>query len=53
MISLDGYIEDSGKNIEWHRWNAEMDQYMGDFFKTVDTIIMGRKTYELMVSYWP
>ncbi len=41
------------KNIEWHRWNAEMDQYMGDFFQTVDTIIMGRKTYELMVSYWP
>jgi dihydrofolate reductase len=53
MVSLDGYIEDSEKNIEWHRWNTEMDQYMGDFFKTVDTIIMGRKTYELMVSYWP
>lgn len=53
MVSLDGYIEDSEKNIEWHRWDKEMDQYMGDFFKTVDTIIMGRKTYELMVSYWP
>ena len=53
MVSLDGFIEDPEKNIEWHHWNAEMDQYMGDFFETVDTIIMGRKTYELMVSYWP
>ena len=53
MVSLDGFIEDTEKNIEWHNWNAEMDQYMGDFFQTVDTIIMGRRTYELMVEYWP
>ena len=53
MVSLDGYIEDAENNIEWHKWNAEMDQYMGNFFQTVDTIIMGRKTYELMVKYWP
>ena len=53
MVSLDGFIEDTEKNIEWHNWNTEMDQYMGDFFQTVDTIIMGRRTYELMFSYWP
>ena len=53
MVSLDGFIEDTEKNIEWHNWNAEMDQYMGDFFQTVDTIIMGRRTYELMVEFWP
>ena len=53
MVSLDGFIEDTEKNIEWHNWNTEMDQYMGDFFQTVDTIIMGRRTYELMVEYWP
>lgn len=53
MVSVDGFIEDAEQNIEWHKWNAEMDQYMGDFFKSLDTMIMGRKTYELMADYWP
>ena len=53
MVSLDGYIETTEKDISWHNWNAEMDDYMTDFFQNIDTIILGRKAYELMASYWP
>ena len=53
LVSVDGFIESRQKDLEWHHWNDEMDQYMGDFFESVDTIIMGRKTYELMADYWP
>lgn len=53
MVSLDGYIEGINNDINWHVWDAEMADYMMDFFQTVDTFIYGRKSYELMLSYWP
>jgi dihydrofolate reductase len=53
MVSLDGYIESSNPEEYWHNWNEEMSAYMMDFFKTVDTFIYGRKSYEDMIAYWP
>ncbi|MBW8244004.1 dihydrofolate reductase family protein [Muricauda oceani] len=53
LISVDGYIEGMDNDIEWHVWNDEMQTYMMDFMETVDTFIYGRKSYELMLDYWP
>ncbi|WP_108244504.1 dihydrofolate reductase family protein [Muricauda brasiliensis] len=53
LMSLDGYIEGVNNNIDWHVWNDEMQAYMMEFLKTVDTFIYGRKSYELMLDYWP
>ena len=53
MVSLDGYIESRNPDEYWHNWNDEMNVYMMDFFKTVDTFIYGRISYEAMVAYWP
>lgn len=53
MVSLDGYIEGSEKEIDWHVWNEEMSGYMIDFFASVDTLLFGRVTYELMADFWP
>jgi len=53
MLSLDGYTEAPGHDINWHVWDDEMENYMISFFNTVDTIILGRKSYELMLGYWP
>jgi dihydrofolate reductase len=53
MMSLDGYIEARDPGYFWHNWNPEMDDYMMDFFTTVDTFIYGRKSYEDMLNYWP
>lgn len=53
MVSLDGYIEAPGRDIYWHVWDDEMNGFMGDFFNRVDTLLFGRNTYELMLSYWP
>lgn len=30
-----------------------MEEYMINFFDTIDTLLFGRVTYELMLSYWP
>ena len=32
---------------------ADILQYFGDLMRDVDLIVYGRKTYELMVPYWP
>src|SRR5690554_3897094 len=53
VVSLDGYIEDSNASIDWHVWSEEMDRHMIGFFDQIDTIIFGRKTYELMADFWP
>src|SRR5690349_18800531 len=53
MVSLDGYIEGRNKDIDWHVWDKNMDDYMSDFFKSIDRIILGRVAYQLMANYWP
>jgi dihydrofolate reductase len=53
MVSVDGFIEGQDPEYNWHNWDDEMAAYMMDFFKTVDTFIYGRKSYEAMIAYWP
>jgi len=53
MVSLDGFIEGANKELDWHVWDEEMNRFMGRFFDQIDTILLGRKTYELLVGYWP
>lgn len=53
MVSVDGFIEGEDPEYNWHNWDGEMAAYMMAFFKTVDTFIYGRKSYEAMIAYWP
>jgi dihydrofolate reductase len=54
MTSLDGYMEGPNKELDWHVWDEEMEKHMFRFLNhQVDTILLGRKSYELFVEYWP
>jgi dihydrofolate reductase len=53
MISIDGYFEGSNKEIDWHNVDPEFNKYAGEFLNTIDTLVFGRVTYELMAKYWP
>ncbi len=61
FITLDGVIEAPGGNETAHPhggWqtayrNAEAGQYKADELAAVDTLLMGRKTYDQFVGYWP
>lgn len=53
MITLDGYFAGPNGELDWFFWNEEMAKYAIDLISTVDTILFGRVTYELMASYWP
>ena len=47
-VSLDGFIERPNGEIDW--CFTDQDYGMKDFFKQIDTLFMGRKTYELMLT---
>jgi dihydrofolate reductase len=52
-VSLDGFIEGPNREIDWFVWDEEMAKYAIDLLDSMDTILFGRVTYELMASYWP
>lgn len=58
-VSLDGYIADADHGVKWLETldNPDNSDYgYGDFISGVDTIIMGRKSYETVRSFdmeWP
>lgn len=47
-VSLDGYIE--GPNGEYDWCFTDQDYGMSDFFKRIDSVFMGRKSWELSKS---
>ncbi|MBI3341592.1 dihydrofolate reductase [Candidatus Curtissbacteria bacterium] len=53
MISLDGYFEGPKHDLSWHNVDAEFNKYAIAQTKKVDTLLFGRRTYELMRDYWP
>lgn len=57
--SIDGYIADENDNIDWLTQYPNpdgVDYGYNDFFKTIDKVIIGRTTYEEILSFgieWP
>ncbi|WP_254532833.1 dihydrofolate reductase family protein [Natrinema gelatinilyticum] len=52
-VTLDGCYTDPDGEIDWFVWNDETEQYSREQIETIDTILFGRVTYELMADYWP
>jgi dihydrofolate reductase len=57
-VSLDGYVTDKRGALDFFtditpEKNTYSDADQLKFLETVDTIILGRKTYELFVDFWP
>lgn len=51
--SLDGYIADSHGNIDWldqTSTNDDIDTSYDDFYSKVDTVVMGRNTYDQVTT---
>lgn len=45
--SLDNYIARKDDAVDWLLWGEEAASFMKEFWKTIDTVLMGRKTYEV------
>ena len=54
MVTLDGFFEGPNGEIDWHNAdNEEFNDFAIEQMSTMDTIVFGRKTYQLMASFWP
>ena len=51
MVSLDGFIEGPNRNLDWHIIDEELHTFINDQQSEIDTYLLGRRMYEVMV-YW-
>lgn len=49
-VSLDGFLAGADGAIDWLHFSKDVQDVMTKFWKDVDTILMGRKTYDFAVS---
>lgn len=45
--TLDNYSARKDDAVDWLMWSDEVGKIIADYFKTFDTIVMGRRTYEV------
>src|SRR5262245_59442835 len=48
--SLDNFIARKDHAVDWGRWGEEVASAAAEFLKTIDTVVMGRKTYEVALK---
>ncbi len=55
FVTLDGYMVGPNEDISWvmNNFPEEMAKYAGDLMSSMDTILLGRVTYQIMSEHWP
>ncbi|MBV8253083.1 MAG: dihydrofolate reductase [Chitinophaga sp.] len=52
-VSLDGYVASSNGEMKWIHLDDEIFDYVHQRIAQTNTALYGRRTWELMESYWP
>lgn len=53
-VSLDGFIEGPQRELDWFEdGDAEFERYCVEMIDSVGLALYGRRSYELMLQYWP
>ena len=45
--SLDNYLARTDHAVDWLMWDDEVAAVTANYWKSIDTVLMGRKTYEV------
>ncbi|MFC4586713.1 dihydrofolate reductase family protein [Sphaerisporangium corydalis] len=55
FVTVDGFIEGPDQEMDWNIGNFDeaMEEYADEQIEGVDTLLLGRRTYEVFVGYWP
>ena len=49
-VSLDGFLAGAGDSIDWLHYSKDAQQIIADYWKGIDTVLWGRKTYDVSVA---
>ena len=53
-VTLDGYFTDANGDMSWaHKNDPEWNAFVSENAEGGGTLLFGRKTYEMMASFWP
>ncbi|MBV9040285.1 MAG: dihydrofolate reductase family protein [Acidimicrobiia bacterium] len=52
-LSLDGFFEAPDGDISWGLIDDEVHSDVNHYLRPIGAYLQGRKTYEVMVDYWP
>ena len=52
-VTADGYFAGPDGNLEWVVQEQELDKTAAEKLPGADTILFGRRTYELFEAFWP
>lgn len=52
-VTADGYFAGLDGNLDWVVPDEEIDSEAGEAIGEVDTILFGRRTYEMFEGFWP
>jgi dihydrofolate reductase len=53
MVSVDGYFAGPNGELDWFVWDDVLRDLSISTLDSVDTLLFGRVTYEMMAGYWP
>jgi dihydrofolate reductase len=53
ITSVDGYFEGPNHDISWHNVDDEFNEFAIEQLRQTDTILFGRRTYQLFEDAWP
>ena len=53
MLSAEGFFTGAREDLSWHKVDKEVNEFMADQLQTADTLLFGKKTYQLMEDFWP
>jgi dihydrofolate reductase len=53
MMSLDGFMAGPKGEFDWPLADEEFEWHTNELLKATDTILLGRKTYQMFANYWP
>ncbi len=53
MMSVDGFFEGPERELDWHLVDKDFHEFADRQLSTVDCLLFGRVTYEMMAGFWP
>lgn len=53
FITLNGFFKGPNEDTSWHHHGGEAAKFAADASSSDNILLFGRKTYEMMASFWP